>query len=85
MATIGLSSSEVVTKLTEALQNRWTQFEGLLQAVDAQEAPELSEMLSQVSATREQIAVIITFLGAVGDLIEANNAEIAKQVPHIDK
>lgn len=61
------------------------QFQGSIQAVEANEAPELAEALSELSLPKEQVVFIATLFYALGDMVEANNDAIATQVAHIDK
>ena len=77
---IGFTSSQVVSFIGEALKTRTLEWKGHFQGADAGESPDLSKILATLDMTREQAASVLVILQALGDVIEANNAEIAKHL-----
>ncbi len=87
---IGLTSDNMSDAYMSFLLHRISQYASDKAAVEAGEAPELAQVLSELRRKHGEIspeifALLFSILDAFWDTIALNNLELAKSVSHVDK
>lgn len=87
--TIGLTTEQLLAAFLNNLKARVNQMKGQLEAVKANENPQLAEIIKQLSEEfpdlpAVQVAFVWLAASSLFDTIVTNNNALAKTVPHVD-
>lgn len=89
---IGLDSGQLLNAFLTQAGKRLTEIQGQVDAMQAGENPQLVNQLQELlkqnpnlaKLPTDQILIVIVIMTAFMDTIVANNAAIAKVVPHVE-